>query len=115
MFMFTGASHFSSLKHDMAAMIPPPFNGALWVIYMTGILELAGAVGLLLTRWRKWAAWGLVVLLVALLPANICAARSGVPIGGRPPFALWWRVPLQLFWIAMLWWSTIRARGQAEG
>ncbi len=109
MFMFTGASHFSSLKHDMAAMIPPPFTGALWVIYATGILEIAGGLGLLLTRWRKRAAWGLVALLVAVLPANIYAALSGVAIGGHPPFALWWRVPLQLLWIGLLWWSSIRA------
>jgi uncharacterized membrane protein len=102
MFMFTAASHFSALKHDMAAMIPPPLTGALWVIYITGILEFAGALGLLLARWRKWAAWGLVALLVALLPANIYAALSGVTLGGNPPSALWWRVPLQLFWIALL-------------
>lgn len=116
MFLFAGASHFSTLKHDMAAMIPPPFTGALWVIYMTGILEIAGALGLLLTRWRKRAAWGLVALLVAMLPANIYAARSGVMLRGNPPFALWWRVPLQLFWIGTLWWSTIRssARGTRQ-
>lgn len=110
MFMFTGASHFSSLKYDMAAMIPPPFTGALWVIYVTGILELAGALGLLLTRWRTWAAWGLIALLVALLPANIYAALSGVTLRGNPASALWWRVPLQLFWMAMLWWSTVKSR-----
>jgi uncharacterized membrane protein len=103
MFMFTGASHFSSLKHDMAAMIPPPLTGALWVIYLTGALEIAGALGLLLPRWRKWAAWGLAALLVAMLPANVYAALNGVPLRGNPPSALWWRVPLQMFWIATLW------------
>jgi hypothetical protein len=35
LFIFTGASHFSSLGHDMAAMIPPPLTGAMWVIYVT--------------------------------------------------------------------------------
>jgi uncharacterized membrane protein len=103
MFMFTGASHFTSLKHDMAAMIPPPLTGALWVIYLTGVLEIAGAFGLLLPRWRKWAAWGLAALLVAMLPANVYAALNGVPLRGDPPSALWWRVPLQMFWIATLW------------
>src|SRR5687767_9332200 len=78
MFMFTAASHFSPIKHDMAAMIPPPLTGALWVIYVTGVLELAGALGLLLTRCRTWAAWDLIALLIALLPANIYAAFSGI-------------------------------------
>jgi uncharacterized membrane protein len=93
----------------MAAMIPPPLTGALWVIYLTGVLEFAGALGLLFARWRKWAAWGLTALLVALLPANVYAGLSGVTLGGNPPSALWWRVPLQAVWIAMLWWSTIRS------
>ena len=112
MFLFTGGSHFSSLARDMAAMIPPPLTGSLWVIYLTGVLECAGAVGLLTRRWRRPAALGLVALLVGLLPANVYAAVSGVPLGGNPPSALWWRVPLQVFWIAVLWWSSVgRERG----
>lgn len=110
MFMFTAASHFSSLKYDMAAMIPPPLTGALWVIYLTGLLEFAGAVGLLANRWRRPAAWGLIALLIALFPANVYAAKAGVTLGGNPASALWYRVPLQIFWVAVLWWSTIRAR-----
>lgn len=116
MFIFTAASHFSPLRHDMAAMIPPPLTGALWVIYVTGVLELAGALGLLSTRWRTWAAWGLISLLAAMLPANIYAALTGVTLRGNPPSALWWRVPLQLFWIALLWWSLPRtSRDQGTG
>jgi uncharacterized membrane protein len=115
MFMFTATSHFSPLKYDMAAMIPPPLTGALWVIYITGILELAGAIGLMLTRWRTWAAWGLMSLLVAMLPANVYAALSGVTLQGNPAAALWWRVPLQLFWIGMLWWSSVKSREQGSG
>src|SRR5688572_21691814 len=110
MFMLTAASHFSPLKHDMAAMVPPPLTGALWVIYVTGLLELAGALGLLLRRWRTWAAWGLIALLVAMLPANIYAALNGVTLRGNPPSALWWRVPLQVLWIAMLWWAALKNR-----
>ncbi|HVS31719.1 MAG TPA: hypothetical protein VMS98_09710, partial [Thermoanaerobaculia bacterium] len=47
MFLFTAAAHFNAMRHDLAAMIPPPFTGAMWVIYVTGVLEIAGAVGLL--------------------------------------------------------------------
>jgi uncharacterized membrane protein len=53
MFAFTAASHFSSLKYDLAAMIPPPLTGALWVIYITGILEFAGALGLVTRSLRR--------------------------------------------------------------
>ena len=114
MFVFTAASHFSPMRHDLAAMIPPPLTGALWVIYVTGVLELAGALGLLSAIWRKWAAWGLISLLVAMLPANIYAALTGVTLRSNPPSALWWRVPLQLFWIAMLWWSVQKTKGGSQ-
>lgn len=108
MFFFTAASHFSSLKHDMAAMVPPPLTGALWVVYVTGILEAAGAAGLLRRQTARLAAWCLVALLALMLPANVYAAMNGVALGGRPPSQLWWRVPLQAFWMCALWWSSAR-------
>lgn len=107
LFVFTGASHFSALKHDLAAMIPPPFTGSLPLIYLTGVLEIAGGVGLLTRRFRRLAGWCLIALLVALLPANIHAARAGVTLNGQPASALLWRVPLQLWWVAVVWWSTL--------
>lgn len=113
MFVFTAASHFSSLKYDLAAMIPPPLTGALWVIYITGILEFAGAMGLLTRSVRRPAAWGLIALLVGMFPANVYAAVSGVTLGGNPPTALLFRAPLQVFWICTLWWSTIGRRAKA--
>ena len=111
MFLFTAASHFSSLKYDLAAMIPPPLTGALWVIYLTGVLEAAGAVGLLTRPFRRAAVWGLLALLVAMFPANVYAALTGLTLGGQSPTALWLRAPLQLFWIAVLWTSSLTPRG----
>ena len=109
MFLFTAASHFSSLKYDLAAMIPPPLTGALSVIYVTGVLEAAGAIGLLVPRLRTAAAWGLVALLVALFPANVYAAVTGVAIGGAAATPLWVRAPLQVFWIGILWQTALPA------
>jgi uncharacterized membrane protein len=102
MFLFTAASHFSDLKHDLAAMIPPPFTGELWVIYVTGVLQLAGAIGLMMPGTRRWAAWGLAAMLVGLFPANIYAAINEVKLGDSLVTSLWVRTPLQLFWIALL-------------
>jgi uncharacterized membrane protein len=114
MFLFTAASHFSSLKYDLAAMIPPPLTGALWLIHVTGMLEAAGAVGLLMARLRRAAARGLLALLIALFPANVYAALTGVTLGGAAATPLWWRAPLQLFWMAVLWHTSL-ARWRREG
>ena len=114
MFLFTAGSHVSSLKYDLAAMIPPPMTGALWVIYVTGVLEAAGAVGLLTWRWRRPAAWGLMALLVAMFPANVYAALSGVTLGGVAATPLWLRTPVQIFWIGLLWWSTVARQSRSR-
>ena len=111
MFLFTAGSHFSGLKYDLAAMIPPPLTGALWVIYLTGVLEAAGAIGLLIPSLRRAAAWGLIALLTAMFPANVYAAMSGLTLGGNPATPLLFRTPLQVLWIALLWWSSLRRPG----
>lgn len=114
MFLFTAATHFSPLKYDLAAMIPPPLTGTLWLIYLTGVLEALGAVGLLVPRLRTSAAWGLLALLIVLFPANVYAAIAGATLNGAAPTPLWFRTPLQMFWIAMLWHTTLSARAQAS-
>jgi uncharacterized membrane protein len=108
MIMFTGVSHFTSLGRDMANMIPPPLTGAMWVIHLTGVLELAGAVGLLVPATRRAAGICLIILIAAMFPANVYAALQGVTLGGRPATALWLRTPMQLFWLWALWWSSVR-------
>jgi uncharacterized membrane protein len=120
MFLFTGASHFTSMKYDFAAMIPAPLPNDLWIIYLTGVLEIAGAIGLLIPRTRKLAGICLVLLLVALFPANVYAALNEIPLRGEAPTPLWIRGPIQLLFIGMVWWTSIkepaksRQRARAE-
>jgi uncharacterized membrane protein len=109
MFLFTGATHFSDMQHDYVAMIPDPLPRGLWVIYLTGVLQIAGAIGLLLPRLRRIAGICLAILLVAMLPANVYAALSGIPFRGEAPTALWLRVPIQILFIWTIWWTSIKA------
>ena len=104
MFAFTSVSHFAPMRKDMIAMVPPALPRPDLLVFATGILELAGAAGLLLRTTRPWAAYGLIALLVALFPANISAARRGVNLRGRPPTPLWLRAPMQILFIFWAWW-----------
>ncbi len=106
MFFFTAISHFTRMKHDQASMVPKIFAHPLAVIYFTGALEFLGAVGLLAPRFAALAGICLILLLVAMFPANIKAARERLTLGGRPATRLWLRVPMQMLFIGLLWWST---------
>lgn len=108
MFLVTSTSHFTSMKYDFAAMIPEPLPNGLWVIYLSGVLEIAGAIGLLIPRTRWLAGIGLVLLMVAVFPANVNAALEGIPYGGEAATPLWLRAPMQLLFIGMIWWTSIK-------
>jgi uncharacterized membrane protein len=103
MFAFTAMSHFTPMKKDLIAMVPPALPRPDVLVFATGIAELAGAVGLLIPATSFWAAYGLIVLMVAMLPANISAARRGVLLRGRRATPLWLRVPMQAFFIVWAW------------
>lgn len=104
MFLFTAMAHFTSTRKDIIAMVPPSFPRPDVLVTITGILEAAGAIGLLLTRTRKWAAWGLILLLLAMFPANVSAALRGVQLRGSAATPLWIRTPIQILFIAWAWW-----------
>lgn len=104
MFAFTAASHFTPMRKDLIAMVPPSLPRPDLIVLLTGILELAGAGGLLLETTRFWAAWGLIALLVAIFPANVRAARQQLTLRGRPTSPLWIRAPLQFLFILWAWW-----------
>src|SRR3712207_783423 len=91
MFLFTSTAHFTGMKHDLAAMMPEPPPDGLWIIYLTGLFEIAGAIGLLVPRTRRLAGICLVLLLIAQFQANVNAALNGIPLGGEPPTPLWLR------------------------
>lgn len=76
MFVLTGVAHFvPPMRRDMIAIVPPrlPVPGLL--VTITGVLELLGAVGLLLPGTRVAAAVCLLALMLAMFPANVYAAR----------------------------------------
>jgi uncharacterized membrane protein len=75
------------------------------LVYFTGVCEIAGAVGLLLPEFRRAAAYALIPFFLAVLPANIHAARAGVTLRGKPATSLWLRIPMQVLFIAVAFWS----------
>jgi uncharacterized membrane protein len=96
-----GANHFI-VPATYVAMMPDALPWHLALVYVSGVAEIAGGLGLLVPRTRRAAAWGLIALLVAVFPANINMAVNELPLGTTsvPAWALWARLPLQLVLIA---------------
>ncbi|MDC3956097.1 DoxX family protein [Polyangium jinanense] len=106
-----GILHFTSPEpfvHIVPAALPAP----LALVYVSGVAEIAGGVGLLIPRLRRAAGIGLIALYVAVFPANINMAIHEIPIGEDPvpEWALWARLPFQIVFIAWAYWVGVRSR-----
>ncbi len=102
-----GANHFIN-PAPYLGMMPDVLPAHLALVYVSGVAEIAGGLGLILPATRKLAAWGLILLLLAVFPANVNMALNDLPLGDDPvpTWALWARLPLQLVFLAWAWWFT---------
>lgn len=114
LFVFTGLGHFIKTE-QMAQMLPPWVPMRVGIVYATGVLEWAGAAGLLVPALSRLAGLCLVAFLVLVFPANIYAALNRVEMGGHGvgPIYLWVRIPLQLILIGWAYWFAVRKPGGA--
>lgn len=102
-----GANHFVS-PATYVGMMPVELPAPLALVYISGIAEILGGLGLVWRSTRRPAAWGLVALLIAVFPANLNMALNHLPLGDDhvAPWALWARLPLQGLLILWAWWFT---------
>jgi uncharacterized membrane protein len=102
-FLFTAIGHFIKTE-PMAEMLPASVPYRIWIIYVTGILELLGAIGVWIPRLTKLTGVLLILLLIGVLPANVYSAISRVEFGGHDagPAYLFVRIPFQIF---VMWWT----------
>lgn len=92
MFVLTGIAHFAPpMRADLVAIVPPRLPAPGLLVTVTGVLELLGAVGLLLPATRVAAALCLLALMLAMFPANLYAAEMP-----DPPKSMTTRLPLRI-------------------
>jgi uncharacterized membrane protein len=106
-FIFTGLGHFARTQ-GMAAMLPVSVPYRIELVYLTGILELLGAIGVWIPRLTRLTGFLLIVMLLGVLPANIYSAINRVDFGGHEagPIYLLVRIPFQLFVIGWTYFAT---------
>ena len=115
LFLFTASGHFVQTQ-AMAQMLPPWVPQREALVYITGIMEIAVAIGFFVRRWRVGAGWSAVAMLVAFFPANVYAAIHHVPMGGHAwgPEYLLVRAPLQLLILGWVWYFVLRGGTDAR-
>lgn len=100
LFLMTGVVHFvPGYRESMAAMVPPDLPWPQALVAVTGVLELAGALGLWVKPFRRAAAVCLALLMLAMFPANVYASLNGVAFNGAAPEPLWIRTLIEILWI----------------
>lgn len=102
MFLLTASAHWGKRRQDLIRMVPPTFPNPAMLVTITGILEILGAVGLVIPVTAPAAATCLALLLIAMFPANVYAARHGVTVSDTPATNLKLRFALQLVFVASL-------------
>jgi len=102
LFLVAGVLHFV-MPGFFDRIVPPWVPNARLATYVSGVFEIAGAIGLLVPATRVAAAWGLIALLVAVLPANIHMLNEARAAHASAGFiaGLWLRLPLQPL---LMWW-----------
>lgn len=118
MLVTTGVAHFVFAK-GMTLMLPDFIPYRFELIYFTGVIEIMAAIGLLLPKYRKLTAWLLILFFVVLTPSNIYATMKHVNLqtatfDGNGPGYLWYRIPLQIFFIAWVYFSAVKPFGNKK-
>ena len=101
LYFIAGVLHFRKPK-PYVRIIPPAFPAPLFLVYFTGAWEMIAAVLLLLPGTQVFAAWGIIILLVLVFPANV--QMAGIYKRKKSPWywAMLLRLPMQA---VLIWWA----------
>jgi uncharacterized membrane protein len=108
-FVAAGVNHFVN-PDFYRKIVPPGFGSPAVMVAVSGVAEIAGGIGLLIPRLRRWAALGLIALLIAVFPANVYMAVSPQSISDLhfSRGTLWLRLPLQGVFMVWVWYAGLR-------
>ena len=106
-FAIGGVCHFC-FTSAFVSVVPPSIPYPVAVVYISGLLELMGAIGLIFRCTRRVAGWGLALLTIAVTPANVYMWQHPEQFPAIADWLLLLRLPLQVALIFCILWSTQR-------
>ena len=113
-FIVVGVAHFTHAELFVGIM-PTYLPWHLQLVWLSGLFEILGGLGLLVPSWRRFSAWGLLALLIAVFPANIHMAMNEVYLNvdwlPQNRMGLYVRLPIQLLIALEVWFAGLYAPG----
>ena len=109
-FAIAGANHFVMTDFYLSIM-PPYLPWHLFLVYLSGAIEVALGIALLVPPVARIAAWGLIATTLAVFPANIHMAMHAEIYPQFSAAMLWQRLPMQFVLLAWIWWYARRDEG----
>lgn len=108
LFIVLGINHFVN-PGFYTPIMPPYFPAPLFWVLLSGVLEIIGGVGLVLGRFRRPAAYGLALLMVAFFPVHIHMLFWPAEVGATDisPYLLFWRFALQFVLVTLFVWLAV--------
>jgi uncharacterized membrane protein len=103
LFILAGALHFVFTPVYVSIM-PSYLLAPTLLVQISGVFEILGGIGLLVPVTQLFASWGIVALLVCVMPANLNMALHPQHWPTIPVWLLWARVPMQ---IPLIYWAWI--------
>jgi uncharacterized membrane protein len=109
-YITAGVLHFLITRRYMA-IVPPSLPAPRALVLISGAAEIAGGIGVLAPSpsIRPASAWGLVALLIAVMPANIYMVTAHQNFASIPIWITWLRLPVQ---IPLIYWAWLYTRNQ---
>ena len=100
-----GISHFTS-PIWYVQIVPPYLPYKLELVYISGLFEILFGIMLLFKKTRFLAGWGLILLLIAVYPANIYLAQTNGAAMNTTPLIAWGRLPVQFIFVGLAYWHS---------
>ena len=100
-----GFSHFTS-PIWYVQIVPPYLPYKLELVYISGLFEILFGGMLLFKKTRFLAGWGLILLLIAVYPANIYLAQTNGAAMNTIPLIAWGRLPVQFIFVGLAYWHS---------
>ena len=104
-YIVVGVKHFQD-PDWFIRIVPPILPFKMVLVYVSGFFEVLFGILLMIPKTRFVAGWGLILLLIAVYPANIYLALTNGAAMDTTPIIAWGRLPFQFAFIGLAYWHT---------